>query len=64
MPGSTSKIIFNSVGIHQQRYKSTAALDHEHSPRVDYNLSETIVGSNACSQVGIDKLGITQPNTM
>jgi len=29
-----------------------------------YNISEVISGSNACAQVGIDKLGITGPTTI
>lgn len=48
-----------------QKHKSTAATNYVQSrPRDDYNISETIEGHDACSQVGIDALGITGPNTI
>lgn len=48
----------------QQKNKSTAAVDYSASPRDDYNVSETIEGSDACAKVGIDSLGITGPKTI
>jgi len=34
------------------------------SARDDYNVSKTITGPKACSEVGLDKLGITGPSTV
>ena len=44
--------------------KSTLAADHFPCPRNDYDISETVEGSDACSKVGIDKLGIHMPKTI
>lgn len=47
----------------QTAYKSTVAAETS-SARDEYAVSETIEGSDACSQVGIDSLGITNPKTI
>lgn len=48
------------------RLKSTFAAPQDHAtlPRDEYNVSSTIEGSDACSQVGIHTLGITSPTTV
>lgn len=48
----------------QLKHKSTAAVDPCVPPREEYNVSETVEGSDACSKIGIDKLGITGPKTV
>lgn len=48
----------------QFKLKSTATVQHVHTARDDYNVSETIQGNDACSKVGIDKLGIHDPSTI
>jgi phosphoenolpyruvate carboxykinase (ATP) len=50
--------------LHQVKHKSTARIDYATSARDEYDVSETIVGDNACSDVGIDSLGITGPKTI
>lgn len=47
----------------QVRKKSTAA-KVDVDPRDTYDISETISGSDACTKVGIDKLGISGPDTI
>jgi len=45
---------------------STATSDHGHDveSRDTYNVSQTLEGTGACKQVGIDKIGITNPTTI
>lgn len=59
-----TKSLYESKSSPNQKHKSTAAIDYAASPRDEYNISETIEGLDACSQVGIDTLGITGPNTI
>ena len=47
----------------KNRSFSSLRHDDDYSPRDDYNVSKTIT-SNACSEVGLDKLGITGPKTV
>jgi len=49
--------------ITEARYKSTSTKPSANS-REAYNVSETVSGTDACANVGIDKLGITGPNTI
>jgi len=44
----------------QKAFKSTTATN----PRDDYNVSKTITSTDACSQAGIDTLGINGPSTI
>jgi len=51
----------------QKAQKNTAAifdLDHDFESRDSYNVSQTLVGTDACSKVGIDKMGIINPTTI
>lgn len=51
----------------QKAQKSTTAtsdLDHDFESRDSYNVSQTLVGTDACSKVGIDKMGIINPTTI
>lgn len=51
----------------QAAFKSTAAAGANikyFSEREEYNVSRTVTGTNACKEVGIDKLGITNPTTI
>jgi len=60
---STPKIIKH----HQKALKSTAATFenyHDDDSRCSYNVSQTLRGVNACSKVGIDKIGISKPTTV
>lgn len=54
-------------GLNQRAVKSTAAtvdyLDDVDS-RCSYDVSQTLRGSSSCKQVGIDKIGITNPTTI
>lgn len=49
---------------HQVAYKSSVAHQPQTSERDEYNVSKTLVGPTACSEAGIDKLGITSPTTI
>jgi len=53
---------------HQQKaLKSTASTSDDSNgveSRDTYNVSQTLKGTDACKQVGIDKLGITNPTTI
>jgi len=52
---------------HQKALKSSAVVDDNYSDigaRCSYNVSQTLEGTNSCSQVGIDKVGITNPTTV
>ncbi len=46
-----------------RRFKSTLP-DEPHNPRDDYNVSQTINGTDACLKAGISGLGITGPSTI
>ena len=45
------------------RFQSAASRQHD-TPRDDYNVAQTIVGSDACVKAGITGLGITGPSTI
>lgn len=49
--------------ITEVRYKSTSTKPSTES-RESYNVSETVSGTDACANIGIDKLGITGPSTI
>jgi hypothetical protein len=54
---------------HQQQkaLRSTATtfdIDHDVESRDSYNVSQTLQGTDACTKVGIDKIGITNPTTI
>jgi hypothetical protein len=54
---------------HQQQkaLKSTATTfdnDHDVESRDSYHVSQTLQGIDACTKVGIDKIGITNPTTI
>lgn len=48
----------------QVAYKSTAVPHETENPREDYNVSQTVEGTDACLKVGISTLGITGPATI
>lgn len=49
-----------------RKFKSTLPLydDYHIDPRDNYNVSKTITSEDACTQAGIDTLGITNPTTI
>lgn len=48
--------------IRSLKFSANAVIDH--SERDDYNVSQTLKGPNVCSEVGLDKLGITNISTV
>jgi len=58
---------YGNYNHHQKALKSTAApLDsfNDVESRSSYNVSQTLRGTSSCEQVGIDKIGITNPTTI
>jgi len=52
---------------HQKAMKSTTATIencNDFESHSSYNVSQTLRGTNSCKQVGIDKIGITNPTTI
>lgn len=46
------------------RFKSAQAKDFDTTGRDSYNASQTLKGTQACKELGLDKLGITGPTTI
>ena len=53
-----------SYKYHQKTLKSTAATFDNYGEANAYNVSQTLRGTTACGQVGIDSIGITNPTTV
>ena len=43
---------------------STQAVNADNAGRDAYKVSRTVVGADACSKAGLNKLGITKPSTL
>jgi len=59
--------IHENHSLHKKALKSTAAaVDYlnDGESRCTYNVSQTLSGAGSCQQVGIDKIGITNPTTI
>ncbi|CAB9527928.1 Phosphoenolpyruvate carboxykinase (ATP) [Seminavis robusta] len=61
---SSSSIPTNFCAQQQVAYKSTQAVDFDHTGRDAYDVSRTVEGTDACLKTGLDKLGITNPSTL
>lgn len=48
----------------QVAYKSTQAKTENLPERDEYNVSQTLKGTDACAKIGLDKLGVTNPTTI
>mmetsp|Transcript_59708 Transcript_59708/g.146424 ORF Transcript_59708/g.146424 Transcript_59708/m.146424 type:complete len:624 (+) Transcript_59708:483-2354(+) len=62
----SSTVQTHKFNVQSKTWKSTLAHDgHDDGETRDtYNVARTVTGTDACKQVGLDKLGITNPTTI